>query len=517
VAKVFVSYKRSVEPDERLTDYFVNFLAQQGHEVFIDQQIGVGQEWPTVIRQELEHSDFLIVLLSERAITSEMILEEVRIAHELRKQRGMPIILPVRVAYTGSLPYDLGAMLNRVQYVSWQGDGDEAEISVQLAEAMAQNQPLLGDPPQATEGVAALAADGNEISLGVEMMAPLPAFDPQWLEQLTAPGGAVRLSSPFYITRQLDNQASGLILREGVTVRIKGCRQMGKSSLLARLYQHAQDNNRQALYVDLQRLDNSHFQDINSLLLYLANLAARRFRTNTGPGEYWRTPFGPKDKLTYFLEEEVLVRADSPVVLLIDEVDRVFAEAYRDDFFSLIRAWHNNRAFDSTWERLNLVLAYSTEAFMFIRDLNQSPFNVGSACELVDLDRSQVEELDFLHGSPIENPQAMDRFMAAFSGHPYLVRKALYELIDQGLTSDQLLENASSDNGAFGDHLHRYLWRFHENLELRAAMRSVIREGVCPTDRLFYQLRTAGLVRGPHRNNVQPRCGLYEEYFGGHL
>jgi hypothetical protein len=517
VAKVFVSYKRNIEPDERLASYFVDFLAQEGHEVFIDQQIGVGQEWPTVITQELEESDFLIVLLSERAIASEMILEEVRIAHELKKQCDTPLILPVRVAYTGSLPYDLGAMLNRIQCAVWERDGEEVRIGEQLAEAIEQNRSLPGDPPQAVEAVAAITADGNELSPNVEITAPLPAFDPQWLEQLTAPGGAVRLSSPFYIARQMDDQASGMILREGVTVRIKGCRQMGKSSLLARLYQYAQDNNYQALYIDLQRLDDSYFQDINSLLMYFANLVELRFRTNIGPGEYWRSDFGPKDKLTFFLEEEVLIDAERPVVLLLDEVDRVFAETYRDDFFSLIRAWHNNRAFDPTWDRLNLVLAYSTEAYMFIRDLNQSPFNVGSAYELVDFDRSQVEELDHRHGSPIGNGQAMDRFVTLFSGHPYLVRRALYELVDQGLTPDQLMERACNDDGPFSDHLHRYLWHFHENPGLRAAMRSAIREGVCPTDRLFYQLRSAGLVQGPHRNSVQSRCGLYEEYFGRHL
>jgi hypothetical protein len=518
VPRVFVSYKRNIEPDERLAGYFADYLMQRGHEVFIDQQIRVGQEWPTVIRQELEQSNFLVVLLSERAIASEMILEEVRIAHEFERRRGTPIILPVRVAYTGSLPYDLGAMLNRIQYVVWERDGDEINISEQLAQAIDQNLALPGQPPQAVGAVVELAADGNELSPNVQIAAPLPAFDPQWLEQLTAPGGAVRLRSPFYMARQVDNQARGLILREGVTLRIKGCRQMGKSSLLARLYQHALDNNRQALYVDFQRLDGSHFQDINSLLVYLAILVARRFRTITEPREYWQTEFGPKDKLTFFLEEQVLVHAERPVVLLMDEVDRVFAEeAYRDDFFSLIRAWHNNRAFDPTWERLNLVLAYSTEAFMFIRDLNQSPFNVGDAYELVDFDRSQVEELDHRHGSPIGNGQAMDRFVTLFSGHPYLVRRALYELVDQGLTPDQLMERACNDDGPFSDHLHRYLWHFHENPGLRAAMRSAIREGVCPTDRLFYQLRSAGLVRGSHRNYVQSRCGLYEEYFGRHL
>lgn len=36
------------------------------------------------------------------------------------------------------------------------------------------------------------------------MHAPLPEFDPRWLEELEAPGGAVKLRDRFYIERDAD-------------------------------------------------------------------------------------------------------------------------------------------------------------------------------------------------------------------------------------------------------------------------------------------------------------------------
>jgi hypothetical protein len=517
VARAFVSYKHGAEPDEHLAEYFMQYLTDQGHQVFIDRQIRIGQEWPTIIKQELQLVDFLIVLLSEHSITSEMIIEEVAIAHQLKKQQGTPLILPIRVVYTGSLPYDLGAMLNRVQYALWERNGDEATIGKQLNLAMVQNQEFEGGPPEPLEAIA-LTTDGNEAQPDRELTSPLPAFDPQWLEKLDAPGGAVRLQSPFYIERGVDDLSKELILKEGITLRIKGCRQMGKSSLLARLHQHARDENRPVLYIDFQRLDNHHFRDIETLLRYLADFVAYKLKTNESPDRYWQTPLGPKDKLTDFLSYEVLEHVATPLVLLMDEVDRVFAfEHYRDDFFSLIRSWHNDRAFDPLWGRLNLVLAYSTEAFLFITDLNQSPFNVGNAFELDDFDRTQVEELNRRHGSPVKTTQEMDDVMELLQGHPFLLRKALYALVVQELTVGQLIDRACDDDGPFSDHLHRHLWQFDAQPELRAAMGSVIRDQSCPTDRLFYQLRSAGLVGGSDRNNVLPRCGLYTRYFGRHL
>jgi hypothetical protein len=52
--------------------------------------------------------------------------------------------------------------------------------------------------------------------------------------RLEAEGGAVPLESPFYIVRSADEEFHKAIARRESTVLVKGSRQMGKTSLLAR-------------------------------------------------------------------------------------------------------------------------------------------------------------------------------------------------------------------------------------------------------------------------------------------
>ena len=201
---------------------------------------------------------------------------------------------------------------------------------------------------------------------------------------------------------------------------------------------------------------------------------------------------------------------------MLDKVDRLFAFEYRDDFFSLVRSWHTNRAFDNTWDKLNVVLSYSTEAFLFIQDLDQSPFNVGVQVNVADFDRIKVEKLNKLHMEPVKTTQEIDALMELLGGHPFLVRKALYDLVIQHFHFDELIKKAYDDDGPFSDHLQRYMLHLDQP-QLRAAMKSVIYEHTSPTDALFYRLRSSGLVRGTDRHSVYPRCGLYAHYFKKHL
>jgi TIR domain len=68
-ARVFISYKRNSDPDEKIALQFREALKQQ-HDLFIDQEMLVGTRWAERIEAELRRSDFLITLLSERSINS---------------------------------------------------------------------------------------------------------------------------------------------------------------------------------------------------------------------------------------------------------------------------------------------------------------------------------------------------------------------------------------------------------------------------------------------------------------
>jgi TIR domain len=56
MAKVFISYKRNVEPDEPFALALFKHL-QTGHQPFIDLEILVGEAWAARIKQEIENAD----------------------------------------------------------------------------------------------------------------------------------------------------------------------------------------------------------------------------------------------------------------------------------------------------------------------------------------------------------------------------------------------------------------------------------------------------------------------------
>ncbi|MBV7329325.1 toll/interleukin-1 receptor domain-containing protein [Chloroflexi bacterium TSY] len=87
-AQLFISYKRNMEPDEPLALRLHSALEEAGHTVFIDQTLSVGVTWATEIERQIEASDFMLVLLSEASVHSEMVAAEVRYAHKQHQQLG---------------------------------------------------------------------------------------------------------------------------------------------------------------------------------------------------------------------------------------------------------------------------------------------------------------------------------------------------------------------------------------------------------------------------------------------
>src|SRR5262245_8335560 len=106
MAKVFISYKRNVEPDTPVAKAVFDAI-RQGHKVFIDTTIQVGEKWAERIQNEIKQSDYLVVFLSEQSVHSEMVIAEVETAHHHNKAYGRPVILPVRVNYNEPLVYPL--------------------------------------------------------------------------------------------------------------------------------------------------------------------------------------------------------------------------------------------------------------------------------------------------------------------------------------------------------------------------------------------------------------------------
>jgi len=500
-ARIFLSYKRNVEPDQPLALKVMQSLSSQGHDVFIDQVLTVGQEWAREIEQQVRQADYLVVFLSAASSHSEMVKGEIEIARDqAAKSGGKPRVLPVRVEFDSSLPYPLNAYLDKIQYVHWRDESDTVKLLQQLEAALSGSttfEPSSGAPPPA-------AIAGRQ---------------PVYAAPLPPPGGALDLEDSWYVTRDSDQTALSLIRQRGQTLIIKGPRQMGKSSLLVRVVAEAMNAKKQVALLDFQLLDQETKASSDLFFQRFADSIAEALAYPDAIGGFWDPKISGPQNCGRYLERQILNKLDGGLVLAIDEAESMFEAEFSEDFFGMIRSWHNNRANPTkrAWKKLDVVLVTSSEPYMFIKSQHQSPFNVGMTLRLEDFQPAQMQTLNEFHGSPLSSRE-LARLTELLSGHPYLTRKALYAVAGQvpRVTADELFRLATDDAGPFGDHLRYYLLRIQGMPDLKDALLRICQDQDCEDEMLIYRLESAGLVKQQARK-VIPRCQLYAEYFRDRL
>ena len=470
--KVFISY-RHAEPDLSLAAELETGLLRRGVPVFRDAQIRIGEEWTQSIDAQLAASRFLVVLVSQASMENRNVCEEILRAHK----RGLAI-LPLRVDVS-EMPYHIASILNTLQTRNLTRQGIGA-ICDEILEVMEREEERSATP------------------------------DASHLQPET---GTVSLDSPFYVRRDVDDRIEERLQGRGTTVLLRGARQVGKSSLLVRAAASAETAGRRVSRIDFQLMDNEQRQSLKTLLRHLAFSMAADLKIDREPDEFWDDRRGSKASMTKFVEQAVLKSTAAPIVLCLDEVDSAFGTAYCNDFFSMLRVWHNERATSPAWNRLHLIITHSTDPGLWIGDLNQSPFNVGERHLLSDFTLSQVRDLCNRYGVATDTEELMN----FLGGHPYLIRKALCAIHTEKCTVADLEADMFAYNSPFRDHLQLLMAPLTTNAPLCEAMRQILSRGACDSERAYQGLLGAGLVRGISRDAVRPRCELYRAYFGKHL
>jgi hypothetical protein len=180
----------------------------------------------------------------------------------------------------------------------------------------------------------------------------------------------------------------------------------------------------------------------------------------------------------------------------------------------LLRGWHEQGKHDKRWGKLRLVLAYSMESFT-TKDINQSPFNVGTPIDLDEFTIAQVQELAALHGL---SPSQIEPISELIGGHPYLVRLAFYNLASGASSVEQILQSATTDVGIFRQHLTTRLAKVERNSELSEILRSLVNS----PQPIRFDLATTAKLDGMGlilrtETGVKIRNELYRRYFQNRL
>jgi len=497
--KFFISYRRSAENDRFLANYLRTRLKQAGHQVFIDADLRVGMEWAAEINWRiLDWCDYVVVLLSEHSVTSEMVKGEVRKAHQAKRSDGHPTILPVRVAYDEELnfDYELDSYLSPLQYLYWNGEDDPRHVLDDLIDAV---NPYAEQEPPAAPFVQDPIEQALERSNTVADRHAL----------LRAPGCACKIGDPLYIDRQSDAIVEELSAGVGETIVIKAARQMGKSSLLVRYLESCRDTGKQIVYIDFQSFTNADLDLYECLLRRVAAHILRSLRLD-GPDV---ATISSQQDFIYFIEDHVLNAINEPITFGFDEVDRLLCHPYKTDFFSMLRTWHNNSADPlSRWADVDMALVIATEPHLLIKSGDRSPFNVGVPIELRSFARTALDRLNGLYGSPLHAEQ-LNQLQGLLAGHPYLTRLAFYRLVGRGMTFAELIRRAEYSDGPFGDHLRAMLLFLQQQPELFDNFKKLIRDPRWQPDEVtYYRLRSAGLTCR-HDGRIEPANQLYADFF----
>lgn len=360
-----------------------------------------------------------------------------------------------------------------------------------------------------------------------------PAFEKQRLDPLTVattdnhkpslplskiipfPEGVVSPDSIFYQTRDnIESICYETVIKPASLIRIKAPKLMGKTSLMMKTLAYAQANHYHVVYLNLSSVDRNIVTDLDKFLRWLCVVTGKQLDLDNQLNDYWDTEIlGSNGNCTAYFEEYLLSEINCPLVLALDEVDRIFPHTHVvEDFLGMLRSWHEKGKISPIWQKLRLLMAHSTEVYISL-DLNQSPFNAGVPIELLELNTQQVQNLATLHQLNWSERET-NKLIGILGGHPYLIRLALYHISCNLLNLETLLVNASKEFGIYSHHLRRHLETLQQKPSLAASFKQVVnaKKPVNLDPMQIYQLYSMGLVKLKD-NQVIPRCNLYREYF----
>ncbi|HKZ74294.1 MAG TPA: TIR domain-containing protein, partial [Steroidobacteraceae bacterium] len=133
--RVFISYAHG-DPDQQIARSLRARLEDDGHDVFLDDEIPPGAQWSDDIDGALATVEFFIVLLSARSVASDAVAAEVDSAHR-RQLASELVIVPVRLDYMADLPSQLKFALHGLEYIAWTAGEPHERVVRKVAASVA--------------------------------------------------------------------------------------------------------------------------------------------------------------------------------------------------------------------------------------------------------------------------------------------------------------------------------------------------------------------------------------------
>ena len=320
----------------------------------------------------------------------------------------------------------------------------------------------------------------------------------------------------LYIERSsIEERCFSEIVQPECLLRIKAPLQTGKTELMSRILHYAGEQEYRIVELNLRDSTKEDFRNLDNFLQWFCTSVSGILQVNHSVAEHWSKSLGnSKIKCRTYFEKYLL--GDNPLVLALDEVDKIFPyPEIAGEFLGMLRTWHEDAKTRPQWRQLRLVVLH-TQAYTEL-DINQSPFNAGTEMTLPDFTPEQVLFLAQEYGLNWDTTQ-VTQLMAMVGGHPYLVSEAIKHVVQEDMSLEEVLQTAPTAWGIYRYHLQKQSSNLATNSQLAAAFNKVVlADTPVEFDSLLNQdtavkLNDLGLVNLSQKN-AQPRYELYRLYF----
>jgi len=323
----------------------------------------------------------------------------------------------------------------------------------------------------------------------------------------------------FYIDRPpAEETCFKAIATPGALLRIKAPQLMGKTALSSRILWQATQLDYQTIYLSFQLATDTVLTDLETFLKWFCAVISRELGLDNQLERYWEPMLASNFNTMAYFQEYLLAHIQNPLVLILDNTDRIFEHAnIAEDFCRLFRSCYDqSKRGDRTsqiWQKLRLVIVHATEIYSSL-DINTSPLaGAGIVVDLPEFNDTQVQDLAQCYELVWSNSEVR-KLTHLIGGHPYLVKLSMEHIQHQKMTLDQILETAPTEAGIYKSHLRKLLSSLEQVPELKHIFKAVVenKDPVPLNPIQGFKLYSMGLVQ-LEGNRAKPRCLLYRQYF----
>lgn len=330
------------------------------------------------------------------------------------------------------------------------------------------------------------------------------------------PEGPLSLVSPFYIERvPVETNCYKAISQLGSLIRIKAPKRTGKTSLMMRILNYARQLGYRTVSLNLQLAQKEVLRDLDTFLQWFCAYVSAEMKLPKQIHEYWDDLCGSNISCKLYFEQYLLANIEQPLVIGLDDIDRLFLHPeLADNFFALLRVWHEEAKNKAIWQKLRLIVVHSTEVYLPL-NLNQSPFNVGLPIALPEFTLAQIKNLAFRYQLSWSNDEC-EKLMKWVGGNPYLIHLAIYHICYKKINLEQFLAMPlHSNHSIYQEHLQRQLCGLQQNHPdlLENFARVVMTESPIELEMIkAFKLQSLGLIQ-LYNTKAKISCQLYQKYF----